>query len=133
VVIQTDHKPLITIFKKPLHSAPKRLQRMLLKLQRFNLEFEYIKGSENHLADLLSRVKGTEETPGTCESKEYVFRLEVENINTQKLTCMKDASLSEIRNATSQDQELQQLEKVIQNGWPEKKDTLPAELHQYWN
>jgi len=28
--VETDHKPLIPIFKKPLLSAPKRLQRMLL-------------------------------------------------------------------------------------------------------
>ena len=31
--IQTDHKPLESIFKKSLLSAPKRLQRMLLRLQ----------------------------------------------------------------------------------------------------
>ena len=30
VTIETDHKPLITIVKKPLHAAPARLQRMLL-------------------------------------------------------------------------------------------------------
>ena len=29
VTIETDHKPLITIVKKPLHAAPARLQRML--------------------------------------------------------------------------------------------------------
>ena len=28
VVIESDHKPLETIFKKPIHSSPKRLQHM---------------------------------------------------------------------------------------------------------
>lgn len=36
ITVETDHKPLETIFKKPLNSAPKRLQKMLLRLQRFN-------------------------------------------------------------------------------------------------
>ncbi|KAJ7996683.1 hypothetical protein DPEC_G00239570 [Dallia pectoralis] len=32
-VIETDHQPLVTILKKPIHTAPARLQRMLLQLQ----------------------------------------------------------------------------------------------------
>ena len=55
VTIQTDHKPLVTIVKKPLHAAPERLQRMLLQLQRYDLQFVYKKGKELFLADTLSR------------------------------------------------------------------------------
>ncbi|PIK58309.1 hypothetical protein BSL78_04815 [Apostichopus japonicus] len=33
--IETDHKPLEAIFRKPLSVAPPRLQRMLLKLQKY--------------------------------------------------------------------------------------------------
>ena len=32
VLVESDHKPLEAIFKKSLLSAPKRLQRMLLRL-----------------------------------------------------------------------------------------------------
>ena len=32
VIVETDHKPLESIFRKPLNDAPPRLQRMLLKL-----------------------------------------------------------------------------------------------------
>ena len=38
VTVQSDHKPLEVIFKKSLLNAPKRLQRMLLRLQRYNFE-----------------------------------------------------------------------------------------------
>ncbi|CAB4039172.1 Hypothetical predicted protein [Paramuricea clavata] len=55
VAIETDHKPLITIVKKPLHVAPARLQRMLLQLQRYDLEFVYKRGSDLFVADTLSR------------------------------------------------------------------------------
>ena len=35
VTVESDHKPLEVIMKKPLHVAPLRLQRMLVQLQRF--------------------------------------------------------------------------------------------------
>ena len=38
VHVKTDHQPLEAIFKKDLGSAPKRLQRMLLRSQRYNLD-----------------------------------------------------------------------------------------------
>ncbi|KAL9986304.1 hypothetical protein ACROYT_G000436, partial [Oculina patagonica] len=35
VKVQTDHKPLEALFKKPLFQTPQRLQRMMLRLQQF--------------------------------------------------------------------------------------------------
>ena len=55
VIVESDHKPLESILAKPLVSAPKRLQRMILRLQRYDLDVQYKKGSELHLADTLSR------------------------------------------------------------------------------
>ena len=56
ITVQTDHKPLETIFKKSLLSAPKRLQRMLLQFQRYSLNIVYKPGKELFIADTLSRV-----------------------------------------------------------------------------
>ena len=36
VTIESDHKPLEVIVQKPIHSAPKRLQRMLVQLQGYD-------------------------------------------------------------------------------------------------
>ena len=55
VIIESDHKPLETIFKKQLEKAPARLQNMLLKLQKYNIKVVYKKGKEMYLADTLSR------------------------------------------------------------------------------
>ena len=55
VKVESDHKPLESIFKKSLTSAPKRLQRMLLRLQKFELDVTYKRGTEMVLADTLSR------------------------------------------------------------------------------
>ena len=56
VTIQLDHKPLESIFKKPLNTAPMHLQRMLLRLQRYNSRVMYAKGTEMFLVDILSRL-----------------------------------------------------------------------------
>ena len=53
--IETDHKPLEIIFQKAFLNAPKRLQCMLLKLQRYNLKVLYKWGKDKYIADLLSR------------------------------------------------------------------------------
>ena len=55
VTVKTDHKPLVNISQKPIHTAPKRLQWMLLRLQRYDLHINYKKGLERFLADALSR------------------------------------------------------------------------------
>ena len=54
--ILTDHKSLVSVFKKDLASTENvRLRRFLEKVQEFNFEVKYIKGSKNSIADMLSR------------------------------------------------------------------------------
>ena len=55
VKVQSDHKPLEAILQKPLSSAPKRLQGMMLRLQGYDISVTYKKGKEMLLADTLSR------------------------------------------------------------------------------
>jgi len=54
VKVESDHKPLESITKKPLSAAPPCLQRMLLQLQRYTFTLEYKPGTEMILADTLS-------------------------------------------------------------------------------
>jgi len=55
VTIESDHKPLEAIAKKTLRCAPKRLQGMFLKIQKFDINIVYNPGSRMYLADTLSR------------------------------------------------------------------------------
>lgn len=55
VKIQSDHKPLESILQKPLACAPRRLQGMMLRLQKYDYEVRYERGENLHLADTLSR------------------------------------------------------------------------------
>ena len=62
VLVETDHKPLEAICKKSLISAPARLQRFLLQVQKYDLEVVHKPGKEMFISDALSRVylPGTE-------------------------------------------------------------------------
>ena len=54
VHIITDHKPLVSLFKKSLCSALPRLSRMLLHVIDYQLEVMYQPGIKMHLSDALS-------------------------------------------------------------------------------
>ena len=88
VTVQSDHKPLAAISKKPLRSAPRRLQGMLLKIQKYDVTIVYKPGPEMYLADTLSRVflPTTENTQG-----------EFERVNAVKLLPMTDERLEELK------------------------------------
>lgn len=53
IEVETDHKPLESIFKKPLYSAPSRLQKMILTLQRYPIVVHYKPGKELYIPDTL--------------------------------------------------------------------------------
>ena len=57
VVVHSDHKPLESIMKKPLSTAPARLQRMLLRLQKYDINLIYKPGKDLKIADTLSRAQ----------------------------------------------------------------------------
>ena len=56
ITVETDHKPLIAINNKPLCDAPPRLQRLMLGIQKYDLEIIYTPGKNLVIADTLSRL-----------------------------------------------------------------------------
>ena len=56
VIIETDHKPLEAITKKALCSAPPRIARMLLCVQKCDVTIKYVLRKDIPLADVLSRI-----------------------------------------------------------------------------
>lgn len=55
VFIESDHKPLQVVFNKSFLSAPRRLQRILLKLRKNNLDVRYKTRKEIYSTDTPSR------------------------------------------------------------------------------
>ena len=56
VTLQTDHKPLVSNWSKSINNASPRIQRLLLRMSRYNVKLEYIAGRHNVIADALSRI-----------------------------------------------------------------------------
>ena len=135
LVVETDHKPLIPIHKKSLLSAPKRLQRMLLRTQKFMYEIVYKPGKEMVLADTLSRAVPAG-LKGKPEEKEEIFQTsvekEIESINMAFHIAVSPERLEELQNATKTDSNLQRLISIVLEGWPEERSELPVPLQAYF-
>ena len=54
VTVESDHKPLESIMRKPLAAAPPRLQRMILQLQRYDINIVHKPGRQIPVADTLA-------------------------------------------------------------------------------
>ena len=124
-IVHSDHKPLESILKKPLHRAPKRLQGMILHLQKYNVEVQYQSGKTMLLADALSRAY----LPTEMNQREPEF----ETINMLKYLPISEETLLQIQQETDNDESLQVLKAVIQKGWPEQKNALPEIISPYYN
>lgn len=127
VTIETDHSPLITIYKKPLTLAPARLQRMLIKLQQYSFNLKYKKGTELYIADTLSRSFSNNEVQDEPEN-EYDAQLcfIVDNLP------ITERKLNDFKTKTMEDSVLVDLIEIIQKGFPENKTELPEHLHKFW-
>ena len=122
VNVQTDHQPLGTIFKKPLHSAPCRLQKMMMQLQHYNIRVTYKRGTSLMVADTLLRAP----LPTVNDSKQTnfeIFRIDIDsNITNPRIT---SETLKDIKGATMSDPTLYSLNRVIITGWSSRKSELP--------
>ena len=131
IYVESDHKPLEVIFKKPLLSAPKRLQRMLLRLQHYNLDVNYKKGSEMYIADFLSRASLPHSHDKTNDYD--IFSLELENMNFAEFLRISDTRLQQIQKLTCSDCQLQTLKTTILAGWPNCKDEIHPSIREFWS
>lgn len=122
VVVESDHKPLEIICRKNLLSAPKRLQRMLLRLQKFDIEVVYTPGTQLYMADTLSRAYIENSRSVTEEQLEYV------NV----ILPITETRYKRLRAYTEQDDVLRELKTVILRGWPDQRDQVPKYLHTYF-
>lgn len=80
VTVESDHKPLESIFRKPLLAAPMRLQRLQLAVQKYDLKIEYKPGKLMFVADALSRQYLTE------TKEELVLEADVNSTRLNQLT-----------------------------------------------
>ena len=127
VHVQTDHKPLETIMLKPLNSAPARLQRMLLNLQKYSLDVKYLKGDQMFLADTLSRAY-LPTSLNACD-----FEQTLETVDHTATLAVEDKQLQQIVECSQKDPVMQTLKETVLRGWPESKTEVPECIHTYYD
>ena len=72
ILLRSDHKPLEKFLQK--NTLNSKVKHWAVELEAFNIQFDYIKGSSNVLADTLSRLIATDpDTPLTPEGQGYEF------------------------------------------------------------
>jgi hypothetical protein len=127
VQVITDHRPLESILIKPLHTAPPRIQRLMMYIQPYDLTFKYRAGKEIPVADALSRLHLPDIDEELHEEIEIFVHSFVKSIPAT------GSRLEEIKQGTLTDHELQALKTVILEGWPDNRRRCPNTIVQYWS
>ena len=134
---KTDHCPLVSIFTKPLLSAPKRLQSMLLTLQNYCLMVVYKPGPEMYISDMLSRATTPPQRTDTQYIREMVCSMQQERCDAAAIQQADYLNVTSQRHAqiqkhTEEDVCIQTLKTVMLGGWPEHKEESPIAIRDYW-
>ena len=120
IVIQTDHKPLESIMKKP-----PRIQRLLIRLQKYQLHVQYIPGKDLIIADKLSRAPH-------IKKQDIDLNDDIGPYNSRKLTHIIRTS-TRMKSSTKTECELQTVMKMIKEGWPRHKKQVPPAIRNFWH
>ena len=126
--LETDQKPLVSIYKKHMVEISPRIQRLVVRsfpYQPFNVR--YRKGMEIPLADALSRV-----TPLSMEEDGIKLPIIAVSQVTANIPYSSN-ELEKIHEKTRKDPTLKLLMHYISVGWLCDQRQLPQELHTYWN
>ena len=124
IIIETDHQPLVSIMKKSIDKAPKRLQDMIMVLRKYDVELKYKKGSELYIADALSRAYVSDHDKAEADEPQYEV-MNVVHLSPKRMEQLHDACID--------DTDYRLLARTIQNGWPERSRSVPASLKEYYN
>jgi len=128
IKVQTDHKPLISMFKKRIAQiGSSRLQRLRLKLVNYDLDVTYLPGCKMYIADPLSRNYQPMRPEDEVNLEKMVHAICIEDLEMS----VSENRLTSLKNDTLKDSVLSQVIKYTQTKWPELKN-LPEEVRPFY-
>ena len=107
-----DHEPLRSVFRKPLHKTPPRLQRFMMRLMKYDFQLEYVKGRYMKVCDAFSRA-----AVGPAQSEIDNTEMEGYVLSVLESLPISDEKMKKITDETLKDVTLQQVKHQIQHGW----------------
>ena len=124
VIVKSDHKPLESIMLKDLSKiGSRRLQRLRLKLYKYDLHLDYKPGTKIPVADYLSRYANN--------SVEVNFEEEVMKQMVHSLS-IGDDKLELLQQETCKDSELKHVLSYYRKGWPSDKTKVPDSVKHFY-
>ena len=118
ILLRSDHKPLEKFLQK--NTLNSKVNNWAMELETFNIQFDYIKGSSNVLADTLSQLIAIHpDTPLTPEGQGYEFGYAIfeefpeVKTNTYEVNEVIVGTKKEIKNNPDLQSALQCIEKPI--------------------
>jgi len=125
IEFQTDHLPLVPMMKKEIHKlGSKTLQRLRLKLLKYQITMVHVPGKLMYMSDLFSRT-AKQVAPDNESSIEVVHSLSMS-------LPINDRLKSDLVKATEEDQTLQVVVKYIREGWPKHMGQLADPVMPYF-
>ena len=109
-LLQTDQRPLTSIFKKHMVDISPRIWRIAMRSWPYTFKMEWIPGKDNAIVDGLSRV-----SPMPVNLIKSEIELPIHQVNIIKAT-MEEEDVRELQQETASDPELQAVAKAISNG-----------------
>ena len=133
LTLETDQKPLVSIFQKHLVDVSPRIQRLIVRALPYNFHVVYVLGKLILMANALS--KNLKILTSEDEEEDQIsLPIQAVNYITGNYQQYPDKPVIDwIGEETSKDATLQLLTKYIRNGWPIDQKKLPKELHPYSN
>jgi len=124
VLVHTDHKPLISIFKQSLAEiSSKRLARLITKTLSYTLKVEYLPGKLMFIADALSRDFLQSDASEEVKMYQVHFVRDFEGFTNDEIYVQQ----------TKEDVVLQELIKYVKTGWPRSKHKLSLAAQLFWH
>ena len=113
-ILQTDQKPLVSIFRKHMIDVSPRIQRITIRAWQYDFVPQHIPGRINVIADSLSRVTPLEFQDSNAEK-------DILAVNFLQYSSIEERERDEVLHETNKDKELQSLKHYISTGWPAKR------------
>ena len=145
VKIETDHAPLEQIFKKSIAESPARLQRLLLRCMKFDVEEQYRPGKSIPVADALSRICTENSKEITAPKKNTLLTqhtsagrdVGLNKTPTHEINFIEgvkhDISCETVKTEAEKDPTHNMLKAYVHKGWPSTRKECPEDLWEYWN
>ena len=126
--LETDQKPLVSIYKKHMVDISPRIQRLVVRSFPYQpFDIQYRRGKEIPLADALSRV-----SPTPMEEDGIQLPIIAVNLITSSVP-VSSSEIEMIHGETARDPTLNLLRHYIHVGWPVDRRMLPQEIYTFWN